>query len=306
MANKQTENIVDYIKELRDLDTQYLSDPLMVVHQVNTMGDNEVGKMSLWDCICKWEDAGYMPSNGSIENLKYYINNHCPQWNIEKADETTEKSLGRIHADVIKSYLNLGMGVYMPNGVSFNRDDLSQESSFVGWGTIDTASCGDTANSTIDGNVCKGTFGMDTVYIKDLYVGNLHTDGSSSSGGNSSSTMDEATISTLTSNTIFVKEIRTNEGNNIIKIRSGVTFSGDINYSSIKYQKVNFYYLGYDGLRELEANYCCGIFAFRDDVFTGGNLYAHDINLMQSDASTFSLQEKIKSLEARIAALEAK
>lgn len=312
MATKQVQSFQDYFESLDVFNMNTFTTTTFIGQTTTVFGSPKFCRFDLEHTLFAFLDAcNYLAKQQDVQNLKNYVDDNFPKWYIDKPEgESSQYRLGRIHVDVIKGYLNSANGVYIPNGVSFNIDDKSQDSSWIGYGSIDASSYGDSSNTTIDCNVCKGVFSMEKVYINDLYVKNLHTDssigGDSSSGSGSSSEMDEATISTLTSDTIFVKEIRTNEGNNIIKIRNGITFSGDINYSSIKYQKVNFYYLGYDGLRELEANYCCGIFAFRDDVFTGGNLYAHDINLMQSDASTFSLQDKIKALEARIAALESK
>lgn len=285
MANKQTQNFEEYVFDIPSKkEGEYTPYMVEFVADMYKGGANRsVGKINFSDIFSKMIPIYNVVTNNSISSVlsgKYL-----------EIDETPYGISAVIDYICSKGGIN---GVFIQKGIRFAQDESA---SFIGNGTIDTSSYGDTANSTIDGNVCKGTFGMETVYIKDLYVKNLHTADSSISGG-SSNTMDEIKVDSI---------LPKSEGDyNNIYIGSGITFHGNPNYSLIKYEEVNLSQVGFTKQGSIDANYCYGAFIFDDRLYATGYFYTRDVEILQDDGTTKSLKETISKLEARIAALEAK
>lgn len=285
MANKQTQNFEEYVFDIPSKkEGEYTPYMVEFVADMYKGGANRsVGKINFSDIFSKMIPLYNVVTNNSISSVlsgKYL-----------EIDESPYGISAVIDYICSKGGIN---GVFIQKGIRFAQDESA---SFIGNGTIDTSSYGDTANSTIDGNVCKGTFGMETVYIKDLYVKNLHTADSSISGG-SSNTMDEIKVDSI---------LPKSEGDyNNIYIGSGITFHGNPNYSLIKYEEVNLSQVGFTKQGSIDANYCYGAFVFDDRLYATGYFYTRDVEMLQDDGTTKSLKETISKLEARIAALEAK
>lgn len=285
MANKQTQNFEEYVFDIPSKkEGEYTPYMVEFVADMYKVGANRsVGKINFSDIFSKMIPIYNVVTNNSISSVlsgKYL-----------EIDENPYGISAVIDYICSKGGIN---GVFIQKGIRFAQDESA---SFIGNGTIDTSSYGDTANSTIDGNVCKGTFGMETVYIKDLYVKNLHTADSSISGG-SSNTMDEIKVDSI---------LPKSEGDyNNIYIGSGITFHGNPNYSLIKYEEVNLSQVGFTKQGSIDANYCYGAFVFDDRLYATGYFYTRDVEMLQDDGTTKSLKETISKLEARIAALEAK
>lgn len=285
MANKQTQNFEEYVFDIPSKKegeyTPYMVE--FVADMYKGVANRSVGKINFSDIFSKMIPLYNVVTNNSISSVlsgKYL-----------EIDENPYGISAVIDYICSKGGIN---GVFIQKGIRFAQDESA---SFIGNGTIDTSSYGDTANSTIDGNVCKGTFGMETVYIKDLYVKNLHTADSSISGG-SSNTMDEIKVDSI---------LPKSEGDyNNIYIGSGITFHGNPNYSLIKYEEVNLSQVGFTKQGSIDANYCYGAFVFDDRLYATGYFYTRDVEMLQDDGTTKSLKETISKLEARIAALEAK
>lgn len=192
-------------------------------------------------------------------------------------------------------------GVCFPEGINFGNDS---EHSFIGWSMIDPGLYGVDAD-ILECNVCYGTFGMDTVYIKDLYVKNLHTAESSSSGGSSSAYIPNVSQTPESSVEVEVDQITAKNYPNII-FGSGITFHGNPNYSLIKYGGFDLSPYNFGGRGNITTHECCGSFTFGSEIYALSGLYTTDVRIKQDDGTMKSLKETISKLEARIAALEAK
>lgn len=234
-----------------------------------------------------------------------------------------------ITIDKIKSSGKSTRGVCFPNGISLCEKDIMD--SWIGRNVIEPSAYGDQVNATTEANVCYGTFSMGKVYINELWVNNLHT--AESSGGSSSSEMDNATITNLTTDTITPKE-----SCGLVHIRGGISFDSDV-YGIFKFDNGTYCFdndvkVGDNGSGSLTAelvstnelspkstNYD-GDFAM--DMYGGfrfvnvrpnqkyliaGSDEDEFFNVAGGTTKTYNQTEidnKIKALEARIAALEAK
>lgn len=235
-----------------------------------------------------------------------------------------------ITIDKIKSSGKSTRGVCFPNGISLCEKDIMD--SWIGYYQVNPTSYGFQDNADIPANVCYGTFGMDTVYIQDLFVKNLHTADSSSSGG-ASSEMETATITNLTTDTLIPKD-----SCGLVHIRGGISFDSDV-YGIFKFDNGTYcfdsdvkvgdngngsLFVGLVSTNELSPNSTNSDGDFVMEMYGGfkfinvrpnqkyliaGSDEDEFFNVAGGTTKTYNRTEidnKIKALEARIAALEAK
>lgn len=234
-----------------------------------------------------------------------------------------------ITIDKIKSSGHTTRGVCFSDGISLCEKDITD--SWIGYWQVNPKNYGFKDDTNIPANVCYGTFGMETVYINDLYVKNLHTADSSSSG--SSSEMETATITNLTTDTLTPKE-----SCGLVHIRGGISFDSDVygifkfDHEYSRYSFDNGLYVGGDSSISFNAGQMspeAKIYFGEGDCFVTnrgiwiqpyhgqqyGYLYAGNCDkaevfnaggTLTKIYSQTEIDDKIKALEARIAALESK
>lgn len=214
-------------------------------------------------------------------------------------------------------------GVYFDAGITLNFD---KNTSWMGWGSINPSLYGNTTSSIEGCNIFKGTFSMQKVYVDDLWVKNLHTAESDSSDG-------DKTIQNLTVGKFIPSEITgfidvdgnfcfnsNNESGTLsfenggFKLSKDLTISGDsgsLSAALVSTNELSPRSMNSDG--EF-LTYMYGGFSFVKNfpnqryliAGTDDNAVFNSNGGLTKIYSQTEIDTKIKSLEARIAALEAK
>lgn len=194
MANKQTQELWDYNGRLPFLEDE---------------NDFQWANLLIWH---EWE-------NKRIELSKFV--EYIQKQGIGEDYNDSVGFVGKsITVDKIKSSGYTTRGICFPNGISLCEKDIMD--SWIGYYEVTPSNYGFDSPIAIPANVCYGTFGMETVYINDLYVKNLHTTESSSSGG--SLKKDNAEIRVLVTDVIEPMD-----SCGLVHFNGGISFNGDNN-----------------------------------------------------------------------------
>lgn len=316
MANKQTQNIQDYIFDIpmRGIG-DIMPNMVSIVSDLYTAnGERTIGRLSPDDLFTigkEYSGVLTIDNVGAVLDDKYLA--------ISKETEYTIST----SLDIISSN-DLTRGVQFPNGVSFI--DNQGELSFIGWGYTNPSDYGDSSTNSLDCNICNGTFRMQKVYVDDLWVKNLHTAESNSSDG-------DKTIQNLTVGKFIPSEITgfidvdgnfcfnsNNESGTLsfenggFKLSKDLTISGDsgsLSAGLVSTNELSPRNMNSDG--EF-LTYMYGGFSFVKNfpnqrylvAGTDDNAVFNSNGGLTKVYSQSEIDTKIKSLEARIAALEAK
>lgn len=321
MATKQVQSFQEYFESLKVIEQTFFSSGLSVITGgIRANGSSYYGRITLGSLFDTYvNDCGVLTKFNSTEFLdgKY----------VAISEEAMGNCINGI--DTISSNGYWNNGVCFPQGINFGS--CEKEKSWIGWDYIDAMSYGLATDSPqVEGNVCNGYWKFGTTFIDDLYVNNLHT--SDSSGG--SLTKDNADIRVLVTDVIEPKD-----SCGLVHINGGISFDSDVagifkyDLDTSHYSFDNGLYIGGDSSISFDSGSSqspdAKIYFGEGDCFVTnrgiwiqpyhgqqyGYLYAGNCDkaevfnaggTLTKIYSQTEIDDKIKALEARIAALESK